>query len=138
MKRLNLELGVGVFVLAGLLCLTYLSVRLGDLGVFKDDTYELTGRFVSVSGLKEGAFVEIAGVTGRQGHANRPRAGRLPRKNQHDHLLEISGAGRRHRLPSAPRASSGISLSRSLPVAASCWRTAWSCMKRNRPSVSKS
>ena len=62
MKRLNLEFAVGVFVLAGLLCLTYLAVKLGDLGLFEEDTYEITGRFVSVSGLKEGAFVEIAGV----------------------------------------------------------------------------
>lgn len=62
MKQLNLEIAVGVFVLAGLLCLTYLAVRLGDLGVFEEDTYEITGKFVSISGLKEGAFVEIAGV----------------------------------------------------------------------------
>ena len=38
MKRLNLEFAVGVFVLAGLLCLTYLAVRLGDLGIFEEDT----------------------------------------------------------------------------------------------------
>ena len=62
MNRLNLELAVGVFVLAGLLCLTYLAVRLGDLGLLEEDTYQITGKFVSVSGLKEGAFVEIAGV----------------------------------------------------------------------------
>ena len=62
MKRLNLEVAVGVFVLAGLLCLTYLAVKLGDLGLFEEETYEVTAKFVSVSGLKEGAFVEIAGV----------------------------------------------------------------------------
>ena len=62
MKHLNVEVAVGAFMVVGLLCLGYLAVRLGDLGVFKQDTYEITGKFVSVSGLKEGAFVEIAGV----------------------------------------------------------------------------
>lgn len=62
MKRLNLELAVGVFLIAGLLCLSYLAIRLGDLGLFDEDTYEVKAKFISISGLKEGAFVEIAGV----------------------------------------------------------------------------
>ena len=62
MNRWHIEVAAGVFVLIGLLCLTYLAVKLGNLGLFDDDTYEVTGKFVSVSGLKVGAFVEIAGV----------------------------------------------------------------------------
>ncbi len=62
MKRMNIEMVVGIFLIAGLLCLSYLAIRLGDLGLFEDDTYEVKARFVSISGLKEGAFVELAGV----------------------------------------------------------------------------
>lgn len=62
MKRLNLEFAVGVFLLAGLLSFSYLAVRLGNVGLFEKDTYELNARFISISGLKPGASVEIAGV----------------------------------------------------------------------------
>ena len=49
-------------MLIGLACLTYLAIRLGDLEVFADEYYELDARFISSSGLKEGAFVEVGGV----------------------------------------------------------------------------
>ena len=42
--------------------LAYLALRLGDIGLFKSETYQVLARFTSVSGLKEGAFVEVAGV----------------------------------------------------------------------------
>lgn len=62
MKRLNIEVAVGLFLVAGFLCFAYLSVRLGDLRPFGDDAYTVTARFNSISGLKEGASIEIAGV----------------------------------------------------------------------------
>jgi len=62
MKRQSVEMGVGVFVIAGLFCLAYLALRLGNIGLFKSETYQVLARFTSVSGLKEGAFVEVAGV----------------------------------------------------------------------------
>ncbi len=62
MGNIRIEFGVGIFMLVGLACLTYLAVRLGDLEVFGDEYYELDARFVSSSGLKEGAFVEVGGV----------------------------------------------------------------------------
>lgn len=46
----------------GILCLSYLSIRLGKLELFGGDTYRVTADFDSVAGLKEGATVEIAGV----------------------------------------------------------------------------
>lgn len=46
----------------GILCLSYLSIRLGKLELFGGDTYLVTADFDSVAGLKEGATVEIAGV----------------------------------------------------------------------------
>lgn len=63
MKRINVETGVGVFIILGLLCLGYLSVQLGDVNLFGTDEYIVKARFANVSGLKEGATVEVAGVT---------------------------------------------------------------------------
>lgn len=61
-KRLKLEMAVGIFVLAGILCLSYLSINLGRLELFGGDYYQVLADFDSVSGLKQGASVEIAGV----------------------------------------------------------------------------
>ncbi len=62
MEQRRVELAVGAFVLAGILCLAYLSVSLGGLGLFETGVYEVTAKFSSVSGLRAGASVEIAGV----------------------------------------------------------------------------
>jgi phospholipid/cholesterol/gamma-HCH transport system substrate-binding protein len=53
---------VGLFVLAGLICLGYLAIRLGKLELFGNPGYVVFGDFVSVAGLKLGDPVEIAGV----------------------------------------------------------------------------
>lgn len=62
MERAKLELVVGVFVLVGLACLGYLSIKLGKLEVIGGDNYVVDAEFTSASGLKSGASVEIAGV----------------------------------------------------------------------------
>jgi len=62
MKRFNVETAVGVFMVIGFLCFAWLSVKLGDVDLFGGDTYTVQARFGSVSGLKAGAVVEIAGV----------------------------------------------------------------------------
>jgi phospholipid/cholesterol/gamma-HCH transport system substrate-binding protein len=62
MKRINVETAVGVFMVAGFLSFVYLSVKLGDVNLFGEDTFPVEARFGSVSGLKAGAVVEIAGV----------------------------------------------------------------------------
>ena len=62
MKRFNLEVTVGLFVVLGLCALAYLSIRLGQLQVGRGNTYDLTAVFPTVAGLREGATVEIAGV----------------------------------------------------------------------------
>ena len=62
MENAKLELVVGGFVLVGILCLGYLSVKLGKLEVIGGDLYEVTAQFNSASGLKSGAAIEIAGV----------------------------------------------------------------------------
>ncbi|UFS68698.1 outer membrane lipid asymmetry maintenance protein MlaD [Geomonas sp. RF6] len=62
MERRNLELTVGIFVLIGILCLAYLSLKLGKVELLGGDHYQVAADFDSVSGLKSGASVEIAGV----------------------------------------------------------------------------
>ncbi|MBI3356514.1 MAG: outer membrane lipid asymmetry maintenance protein MlaD [Nitrospirae bacterium] len=62
MEKTRLELVVGAFVLVGIVCLGYLSIKLGKLEVIGGDLYEVDAQFNSASGLKPGATVEIAGV----------------------------------------------------------------------------
>jgi len=62
MKRATLETIVGIFVFIGLLCLAYLSINLGKMELFGGDYYRVYADFDSVSGLKSGASVEVAGV----------------------------------------------------------------------------
>ena len=61
MKRGNLELVVGIFVLVGLTCLAYLAIHLGKIEVWGSG-YQVTATFDNISGLKVGAAVEVAGV----------------------------------------------------------------------------
>lgn len=60
--KLNLELVVGVFLLVGLLCLGYLSVRLGKVDVWGKPGYRVFAVFSDIGGLRDGAPVEVAGV----------------------------------------------------------------------------
>ncbi len=53
---------VGAFLLAGFASFAYLAVKMGDLDLFKEESYAVTARFTSISGLKEGATLELAGV----------------------------------------------------------------------------
>ena len=62
MKRSSIEIGVGIFVAVGILCIGYLTIRLGKMEWFGDKYYSLNAKFQSVSGLKAGTHVEIAGV----------------------------------------------------------------------------
>ena len=61
-KKYSMELLVGVFVLIGLLCVGYLTIKLGKMELFSDSGYTLVARFASSTGLRAGANVEIAGV----------------------------------------------------------------------------
>jgi len=53
---------VGFFVLIGLICVAYLTIKLGRMEIIGEDGYSLTAKFTSVSGLRVGAEIEIAGV----------------------------------------------------------------------------
>jgi phospholipid/cholesterol/gamma-HCH transport system substrate-binding protein len=62
MKRFDTELAVGIFMLAGLLCLGYLSFKLGKMEMVGGKGYELGAVFPNVGGLKTGSPIVIAGV----------------------------------------------------------------------------
>ena len=62
MRKFDLELSVGVFLLAGILCLGYLSIKLAKMEVIGGSGYELMAQFSNIGGLKEGSSVVIAGV----------------------------------------------------------------------------
>jgi phospholipid/cholesterol/gamma-HCH transport system substrate-binding protein len=62
MKKASIETAVGVFVFIGILCVGYLTVKLGKMELLGKDYYFLQAQFQSVSGLKVGANVEMAGV----------------------------------------------------------------------------
>ena len=62
MENKKLEFIVGVFVLVGIVCLGYLSIKLGKLELIGGNVYEVVAQFNTASGLKNGSSVEIAGV----------------------------------------------------------------------------
>jgi phospholipid/cholesterol/gamma-HCH transport system substrate-binding protein len=59
---MNVEMVVGVFLLAGFISFSWLAVKMGDINPFENETYPVTARFTSISGLKEGSSIELAGV----------------------------------------------------------------------------
>ena len=62
MKKMNVNLVVGLFILFGMGAMAYLSVTIAGVSGYANDSYQLVAKFDSSSGLKEGAFIEIAGV----------------------------------------------------------------------------
>ena len=62
MKKFDLELMVGLFIIAGIICLGYLSIKLGKLEVVGGKGYEIYAIFSNIGGLKTGSSIEIAGV----------------------------------------------------------------------------
>jgi len=62
MKKYSKETVVGLFVVIGLLCITYMAVNLGNVGFIGENTYSLYGKFNTVSGLREGNPVNMLGL----------------------------------------------------------------------------
>ncbi|WP_447589432.1 outer membrane lipid asymmetry maintenance protein MlaD [Aquipseudomonas campi] len=64
MQSRSLEIGVGLFLLAGLLALLLLALRVSGLStVSSGDTYKLYAHFDNISGLTVRSKVTMAGVT---------------------------------------------------------------------------
>lgn len=61
-KKFDLEMSVGLFLLIGILCLGYISVKLGRLEVMGGERYTVYAEFEKAGGIKPGSVVEIAGV----------------------------------------------------------------------------
>ena len=57
MKSSYVETAVGIFVLIGIICVGYLTIRLGKMEWLGDNYYSVYARFQSISGLKPGTQV---------------------------------------------------------------------------------
>jgi phospholipid/cholesterol/gamma-HCH transport system substrate-binding protein len=62
MKKYTIETTVGIFLVFGLLCVGYMTVKLGHVSLFGDSAYSLFAKFTSVSGLRAGSIVYISGI----------------------------------------------------------------------------
>jgi phospholipid/cholesterol/gamma-HCH transport system substrate-binding protein len=62
MRRFSTETVVGIFVVVGLICVGYMTIKLGRVSFFGRDTYPLYARFASVAGLRPGSPVEVFGI----------------------------------------------------------------------------
>ena len=62
MKKNYLEFTVGLFVFVGILCIGYLTIKLGKMEIMSGDYYNIVLKFQSVTGLHNGADVEMSGV----------------------------------------------------------------------------
>jgi phospholipid/cholesterol/gamma-HCH transport system substrate-binding protein len=62
MKKFDLELVVGLFIIAGIICLGYLSIKLGKMEIVGERGYNIYALFSNVGGLKTGSRIVIAGV----------------------------------------------------------------------------
>ena len=62
MKRYAMETTVGIFVVLGLACIGYMTVKLGHVSFLSDNSYPLKAQFTSVSGLRVGNPVDMMGL----------------------------------------------------------------------------
>lgn len=57
-----METTVGIFVLLGLVLIGYMTIKLGHVNFFGDDSYSLYAKFTSISGLRAGNPVKMLGM----------------------------------------------------------------------------
>ena len=62
MRKYQKETIAGIFVLIGLICTLYMSLTIGNISIFTDNSYSIYAHFQSVSGLKAGNRVELRGI----------------------------------------------------------------------------
>jgi phospholipid/cholesterol/gamma-HCH transport system substrate-binding protein len=62
MKKHKIETIVGIFVILGLLCVGYMTVKLGKVDFLSDNSYSLVAKFTTVTGLRIGSPVNILGI----------------------------------------------------------------------------
>ena len=57
-----METTVGIFLVFGLLCIGYMTVKLGHVSLLGDNNYSLFARFTTVGGLRAGSPVDMLGI----------------------------------------------------------------------------
>lgn len=62
MKKYTMETIVGIFVIIGLICIGYMTVKLGKVDILGDNSYSLIANFTTVAGLRIGSPVHILGI----------------------------------------------------------------------------
>ncbi|UCD77491.1 MAG: outer membrane lipid asymmetry maintenance protein MlaD [Desulfobacterales bacterium] len=62
MKKYSKETVVGIFVVIGLVCIGYMTVKLGNVGFLGDNSYTLNANFTAVTGLRVGNPVNMLGL----------------------------------------------------------------------------
>jgi phospholipid/cholesterol/gamma-HCH transport system substrate-binding protein len=62
MKKYSIETAVGIFLVFGLFCIGYMTVKLGHVSFLGDNSYTLFARFTTVTGLRVGSLVYISGI----------------------------------------------------------------------------
>jgi phospholipid/cholesterol/gamma-HCH transport system substrate-binding protein len=62
MRKFDVELAVGFFLLIGIICLGYLSFKLGKMEVVGTKGYDISAVFSNSGGIKAGSGIVIAGV----------------------------------------------------------------------------
>jgi len=62
MKKYTIETTVGIFLVFGLLCIGYMTVKLGHVSLLGDNAYPLFAKFTTVTGLRAGSLVYISGI----------------------------------------------------------------------------
>ena len=62
MKKYSIETIVGIFVVIGLVCVAYMTIKLGKVSLLGDNYHSLYANFSSVSGLRVGNPIEIDGI----------------------------------------------------------------------------
>lgn len=62
MKKIDIEIAVGLFIFCGLICMAYISIKLGKINLLGNHYYPVNAVFSTVKGLKKDTVVEISGV----------------------------------------------------------------------------
>ena len=79
MKKFDTAFFVGLFMIAGIVCLGYLSVKIARMEILGMKGYDLVAIFSNSGGLKTGSSITIAGVD----------VGRIRKITLHDYQAEI-------------------------------------------------
>jgi phospholipid/cholesterol/gamma-HCH transport system substrate-binding protein len=61
-KKYALETTAGIFVVIGLVCVAYMTVKLGHVSILGENTFPLYAPFTTVSGLRVGSPVDMYGI----------------------------------------------------------------------------